>query len=100
DVHDADQREFRRVDRRRHGVRRLRDLRRPGRRHGVRAAVTARVATFDPLFPAADADAMIALCERFGSYGMYGQTPIEEELGRGLYQRHDAAMNFIRTGGR
>jgi len=62
--------------------------------------VTARVATFDPLFPAADADAMIALCERFGSYGMYGQTPIEEELGRGLYQRHDAAMNFIRTGGR
>ena len=43
---------------------------------------------------------MIRLCERFGSYGMYGQKPIEEELGRGLYQRHDAAMNFIRTGGR
>jgi hypothetical protein len=40
------------------------------------------------------------LCERFGSYGMYGQKPIEEELGRGLYQRHDAAMNYIRTGGR
>src|SRR5215471_13745034 len=31
---------------------------------------------------------------------MYGQKPIEEELGRGLYQRHDAAMNYIRTGGR
>ena len=43
---------------------------------------------------------MIRLCERFGSYGMYGQKPIEEELGRGLYQRHDAAMNYIRTGGR
>ncbi len=43
---------------------------------------------------------MLALCERFGSYGMYGQTPIQEELGHGLYQRHDAAMNFIKTGGR
>ena len=28
------------------------------------------------------------------------QEPITEDLGRGLYQRHDAAMNFIRTGGR
>jgi hypothetical protein len=52
------------------------------------------------LFSAAEADAMLALCERFGSYGMYGQEPIREELGHGLYQRHDAAMNFIRTGGR
>src|SRR5262245_36948005 len=43
---------------------------------------------------------MIRLCERFGSYGMYGQKPIEEELGRGLYQRHDAAMHYVRTGGR
>jgi hypothetical protein len=56
--------------------------------------------TFDPLFPPADADAIVRLCERFGSYGMYGQKPIEEELGRGLYQRHDAAMNYTRTGGR
>jgi hypothetical protein len=43
---------------------------------------------------------MIRLCERFGSYGMYGQKPIEEDLGHGLFQRHDAAMNYIRTGGR
>ena len=55
---------------------------------------------FAPLLSAADADAMLALCERFGSYGMYGQEPIKEELGHGLFQRHDAAMNFIRTGGR
>src|SRR5262249_5964827 len=52
------------------------------------------------LFPPAGADAVVRLCERFGSYGMYGQTKIEEELGRGLYQRHDAAMNYTRTGGR
>jgi len=62
--------------------------------------MSARVASFAPLFPAAGADALLRLCERFGSYGMYGQQPITEELGRGLYQRHDAAMNFIRTGGR
>src|SRR5262249_1383388 len=42
----------------------------------------------------------VRLCERFGSYGMYGQKRIEEDLGHGLYQRHDAAMNYIRTGGR
>lgn len=60
----------------------------------------ARFTHFAALLPEADAAAMITLCERFGSYGMYGQRPIEEELGRGLYQRHDAAMNYIRTGGR
>jgi hypothetical protein len=62
--------------------------------------VPARYSHFPALLSDADAAAMIRLCERFGSYGMYGQKPIEEELGRGLYQRHDAAMNYIRTGGR
>ena len=62
--------------------------------------MSARFVHFPALLPAADADEMVRLCERFGSYGMYGQKPIEEELGRGLYQRHDAAMNYIRTGGR
>ncbi len=55
---------------------------------------------FPALLSDGDAEAMLRLCERFGSYGMYGQKPVEEELGRGLYQRHDAAMNYIRTGGR
>jgi hypothetical protein len=62
--------------------------------------MSARFSHFPTLLSESDADAMIRLCERFGSYGMYGQKPIEEELGRGLYQRHDAAMNYIRTGGR
>ena len=60
----------------------------------------ARYSHFPALLSDGDAAAMLRLCERFGSYGMYGQKPIEEELGRGLYQRHDAAMNYIRTGGR
>ncbi len=62
--------------------------------------MTARYTHFPALLSDTEAEAMIGLCERFGSYGMYGQKPIEEELGRGLYQRHDAAMNYIRTGGR
>lgn len=54
-----------------------------------------------PLFPdSRDAEAMLHLCERFGSYGMYGEEPIREGLGAGLAQRHDAALNFVRTGGR
>jgi len=62
--------------------------------------VSAPAFHFPQLLSDGDADAMIALCERFGSYGMYGQKPIEDELGRGLFQRHDAAMNYVRTGGR
>jgi hypothetical protein len=62
--------------------------------------MNARYTTFSPLFSDAEAEAMIRLCERFGSYGMYGQEQIQEDLGRGLFQRHDAALNFIRTGGR
>ncbi len=62
--------------------------------------MTARYTHFPALLSETDAGAMVALCEGFGSYGMYGQKPIEEELGRGLYQRHDAAMNYVRTGGR
>lgn len=43
---------------------------------------------------------MVELCERFGSYGMYSQEHVESEIGRGLSQRHDAAANFVRSGGR
>ena len=54
----------------------------------------------EPLLGPAGAAAMVELCERFGSYGMYSQEHVESEIGRGLSQRHDAAMNFVRTGGR
>jgi hypothetical protein len=59
-----------------------------------------RFEIFDPLYTDGFADEMIALCERFGSYGMYGQERITDGLGKGLAQRHDAAMNFVRSGGR
>ena len=55
---------------------------------------------FDPLLPQAQADAMLRLCERFGTYGMYSQEASEAEIGQGLFQRHDAVMNFMKTGGR
>jgi hypothetical protein len=52
----------------------------------------------DPLLP--DGDAMLRLAERYGRYGMYGVEAIEDDFGEGLAQRHDAAMNFVKTGGR
>ena len=62
------------------------------------ARATYRV--FDPLLPPDEAHAMGRLCERFGRYGMYAQEASEAEIGEGLFQRHDAVMNFLKTGGR
>ena len=55
---------------------------------------------FDPLLSAADAEAMVRLCERFGSYKMYSEESTFEGIGKGLPARWDAARNFVRTGGR
>jgi hypothetical protein len=45
-------------------------------------------------------DAMVDLCERFGSYHTYAQhEQIELDIGRGLSQRHDSILYFLRTGG-
>lgn len=57
------------------------------------------VVAFDPLLGPAGASAMVDLCERFGRYGMYSQEDVESDIGRGLYQRHDALLNHLRTGG-
>jgi hypothetical protein len=59
----------------------------------------------DPLLPAEQADAMVALCRRFGTYSTYGSDAAPEERGQtrfapGVPQRFDAAQNFVRTGGR
>ena len=40
---------------------------------------------FDPLLPQPQADAMLRLCERFGTYGMYSQEASEAEIGQGLF---------------
>jgi hypothetical protein len=55
---------------------------------------------FDPLLPEAQAQAMLRLCERFGRYGTYAEETIPDDFGQGLAQRHDALLNFLRTGGR
>ncbi len=55
---------------------------------------------FDPLLPSEQADAMLRLCERFGSYGTYSEEAIEDDFGASVSQRHDAALNFVKTGGR
>ncbi|MEO8602839.1 MAG: hypothetical protein ABI629_09700 [bacterium] len=55
---------------------------------------------FDPLLDPAQADAMVALCARFGRYPMYSQEKSSAEIGEGLAQRHDAVLNFIKSGGR
>jgi len=62
---------------------------------------TSEYVLFDPLFDEpALADSMVQLCERFGRYGMYSQEGVDTEIGRGLSARHDAVMNYLRTGGR
>lgn len=55
---------------------------------------------FETVFPPPGAEAMVRLCERVGRYGTYSQEASESEIGQGLAQRHDAVMNFIRSGGR
>ncbi len=59
-----------------------------------------RYTVFDPFLSAADAAAMVRVCERFGSYKMYSEEPTFEGIGKGLPARWDAARNFVRSGGR
>jgi hypothetical protein len=58
------------------------------------------IASFDPLLDSHLAQSMVALCERFGSYGMYSEETTFSGLGEGLPARWDSAKNFIKTGGR
>src|SRR5436305_8133982 len=69
-------------------------------RYARLAPVTHTVVEFDELLGGDGAAAMVELCERFGRYGMYSQEHVDSDIGRGLSQRHDAATNFVRTGGR
>jgi len=60
---------------------------------------------FDPLMAPDEADAMRRLCERFGTYSTYGADAAPEESGQTRFapevpQRYDAALNFVKTGGR
>lgn len=59
-----------------------------------------RCEIFDPLLSAGDVERMVSLCEQFGSYRMYSEEPVFEGFGAGLPARYDAALNFVRSGGR
>lgn len=61
---------------------------------------TTRYELINPVFSDEQADAIVRLCERYGSYGTYAQKQIEEDFGNNLFQRHDVGMNFFKTGGR
>lgn len=62
--------------------------------------MTAPYRVFDPLFGDEQAEAMLRLCEDFGSYGMYSEEGTADDWGTGLPQRFDAALNFVASGGR
>ncbi len=55
---------------------------------------------FDPLLAPDLADAMVGICERLGSYKMYSEEPVHAGFGEGLPARYDAALNFVKSGGR
>lgn len=63
-------------------------------------SMTARYRLFDPLLADDEARAVVELCEKFGSYGMYSEEGLNDGIGEGLPQRFDAAFNFVSTGGR
>jgi hypothetical protein len=62
--------------------------------------MAAPVIRLDPLMDDREADAMVELCERFGSYGLYVVETSATEFAPELAQRVDAARHYVRTGGR
>jgi hypothetical protein len=59
----------------------------------------------DPLFGDARADALVRIAETFPAFPTYGAEVAPEEQGKPRFapdvpQRYDAALNFVRTGGR
>src|SRR4030095_14139279 len=63
--------------------------------------MTADFQLFDPLLGAEGADAMLALCERYGRYVTYAEdVTAAVAFAPEIPQRYDAAADFVRTGGR
>lgn len=54
----------------------------------------------DPLLADDDAEALVRLWHRFGSYGLYSNEGFDTGFAPELPQRYDAAANFVRSGGR
>jgi hypothetical protein len=66
----------------------------------VTADATAEVIVLDPLMSTEDADEILDLWRRFPSYGLYSNEGYPTTFAPELAQRYDAAVNFVRTGGR
>jgi hypothetical protein len=62
--------------------------------------MTADAFVLDPLMSDEDAAAMVELCQAFPGYGLYATERSEGDFAPELAQRHDAAANYVRTGGR
>ena len=54
----------------------------------------------DPLLDDGGAAAMVDLWHDFGAYGQYSNEGFPTAFAPELAQRYDAAMNFVRSGGR
>jgi hypothetical protein len=54
----------------------------------------------DPLLPKTEADAVVDVWLKFPSYGLYSNESAPARFAPELAQRYDAAVNFVRTGGR
>ncbi len=54
----------------------------------------------EPLFGDGGADEVIAVAHSYGSHKMYSAQEMDHPITKGLFARHDAVANFLRTGGR
>jgi len=62
--------------------------------------MTATTIVLDPLMTESQAAAMVRLCEDFGDYRLYATEKSESTFASELAQRYDAAVNYVRSGGR
>ncbi len=62
--------------------------------------IDAAITVLDPLLSEADAQAMVDLWHGYGTYGQYSNEGFDTSFAPELSQRYDAAVNFVRTGGR
>jgi hypothetical protein len=58
------------------------------------------ITVLDPLLSDEAADALVALWHGYGSYRQYSNEGFDTVFAPELAQRYDAAVNFVRTGGR
>ena len=58
------------------------------------------ITVLDPLLTDDAADRMVELWHSYGTYGQYSNEGFDTNFAPALSQRYDAAVNFVRTGGR